>query len=104
MSKKYNKNFYKFFQKMNKTVREKIRPNAFKSLDEQGHVGKSISYFLQKKIKKPMHKMNRKFVGKYYNSKNDSACKGSVLYTMFDFLSYGFLFIVISLLINLLFK
>ena len=104
MSRKYNKNFYKFFQKMNKVFREKIRPNSFKNLDEQGQVGKAISYLGKKVIKKPMHKLNRAFVGKYYNPKYDSPCKGSVLYTMFDFLSYGILFIFISLIIRLLFK
>lgn len=104
MSRKYNKNFYKVFQKINKGFREKIRPNSFKTLDEQGQVGKAISYFFKKIIKKPMHKMNRAFVGKYYNSKYDSPYKGSVLYTMSDYLSYGILFIFISLIISLLFK
>ncbi len=83
-------------------MREKIRPNAFRSLDEQGFVGKLISNFGQKIIKKPMHKMNREFVGKYYNPKFDSPYKGSILYTIFDFLSYGFLFIVISSVIGIL--
>lgn len=103
MSKKYNKNLYKSFQTLNKTVRENIRPNTFKSAEELVDVGKAISYFGQKIIKKPMHEMNRKFVGKYYNSKTDSPYKGSILYTIFDFLSYGILFVVISLIIGLLF-
>ena len=104
MSKKYNKYRYKFFQSLNKTIREKIRPNSFKTLDEKGYIGKSISYFLKKIIKKLMHKINREFVGKHYNPKYDSPYKGSVLYTMSDYLSYGILFIFISLIISLLFK
>ena len=89
-------NRYKIFKTINKIVRENIRPNAFLYLDKQGYFGKLLSYFGNKIIRKPMHKINRTLVSKYYNPKHDLPYKGSVLYTIFDFISYGLLFILIS--------
>ena len=90
-------------RKYNKKIRETIRPNWFDCLEKQGYIGKLLSWFGKKLIKKPMHDMNREFVQKFYDPKYDSPYKGSILYTLFDFLSYGLLFIVISILFYLLF-
>ena len=102
MSRKYNRNKYNIFKKINKKVREEIRPNSFVSLEEIGKVGKIGSWLGNKIIKKPMHKLNRNLVGLYYNPKVDSPVKGSVLYTLFDFLTYGSLFIIIVFMVSLI--
>ena len=97
MKKKYNR-----FKKINKNFRETITPNAFGSLEKFGNIGKIGGYFGNKIIKKPMHKLNRNLTRLYYNPKFDSPFKGSILYTLFTFLSYSFLCCVISLLVLLI--
>ena len=101
MKRKYNRNFYKGFKKGNKKIREKIRPNSFLYLEKTGFFGKIVGLIGNKKIKKPIHMLNRNLVGLYYNPKIDHPVKGSILYTLFDFIIYGFLFIFITTIVQL---
>ena len=104
MRRKYNKNFYNKFKKINGMVREKVRPNPFGTLEEKGIIGKLVSSIGNKIIKKPLHNMNMKIVGKYYYPKIDSPVKGSIFYTIFNYVSYVIASIVVTFLISLLFK
>ena len=63
--------------------------------------GKIVGLIGNKKIKKPIHMLNRNLVGLYYNPKIDHPVKGSILYTLFDFIIYGFLFIFITTIVQL---
>lgn len=103
MKRDYKTKIYGKFQKCNKKVREEIRPNAFSSIEEKGVGGKVISSLGNKAIKKPIHKLTRSITGIFYNPKTDSPYKGSIIYTIVDYMIYSFLSLFILMLVILFF-
>lgn len=100
----YNKKLYCPFAKINKKVREIIRPNSCSCLEQEGMSGKIVSKIIKKCVKKPMHKLNYNMVGKYYNPKVDSPYKASLLYTIFDYVNYGLLGFIIFFVSSIIIK
>ena len=97
MRRSYNKRAYRIFRKVNKTVREKSRPNPFSPFKDKGMIGKIIDFVGNKLIKRPIHKLSYKLVGKNYDSRYDSPFKGSILYSLYDYIIYALLLIIISI-------
>lgn len=104
MNRNYNKQNYGKFKRYNKIIRERIRPNAFGSIENKVVGGRIISVCSNKMIEKPMHRLNHKIVRKFYNPKKDSPYKGSLLYTISNLFTYGILALLVTCISIIIFK
>lgn len=98
MKKDYKTKTYGQFQKWNRKAREEIRPNPFSGIEEKGLGGKVISSIGNKAIKEPVHKLVWNVTGLLYNPKKDSPYKGSIIYTIVDYMIYGILGLFVLML------
>jgi len=84
LSRKYNRNAYRKFSRINKVVRESsLAPSAFSKIEDKGVAGKVAAALGEKLIEAPLHKATRKAVGKVYNKRKHKPYVGSGLYTIF---------------------
>ena len=100
--KRYNKNIYKRFKNFNAVVRDKITPNPFDSIKKNFLCGRLVNEVCNEITKKPIHKLAFNTTNKFYDKKNDSPYKGSILYTIFKVLYCGLLGFIIKLFILVL--
>jgi hypothetical protein len=96
LKRKYNKKAYGLFKDINGLIRDKFAPNPFKPT---GRVG---SFFGNKIIKTPVHKISYEITGMHYNKNKHRPYRGSIIYTLVKWMVLGFLCLFVIGLIAIL--
>lgn len=81
MKKKYNKKFFKSFQKANKIIRNKCSADPLEKIKETSLTGKIIGKGCDKLIAIPIHQASYGLSGLTYDERYDNPCKGAATYT-----------------------
>ncbi len=86
MRRKYDRDRYGLFAKVNRGFRNHCAPDPTKPIKETGKSGKIIGSAINNGIEKPIGKVSYALTGLSYNPEVDSPYKGSILYTIWNFI------------------
>lgn len=81
MNKKYNKQNFRLFQKINKVVRNHCSDDPLEKIKETGLTGKIIGKGCDKLIATPIRQASYALTGLTYDERYDNPCKGAATYT-----------------------
>ena len=81
MKKKYNKQNFRLFQKINKVVRNQCSDDPLEKIKETGLTGKIIGKSCDKLVSAPIRQASYALTGLTYDKKYDNPCKGVATYT-----------------------